>query len=39
MMNPASLSHEKLMRATKLIGTRITPTLREVGGEQEVKVL
>jgi len=29
MMNPASLPHEKLMRATKLIGTRITPVLRE----------
>jgi probable LLM family oxidoreductase len=38
MMNPASLPHEKLMRATKLIGTRITPVLREVG-EKEVKVL
>jgi probable LLM family oxidoreductase len=31
MMNPASLPHEKLMRATKLIGTRIAPALREVG--------
>jgi probable LLM family oxidoreductase len=31
MMNPASLPHEKLMRATKLIGTRIAPVLREVG--------
>jgi probable LLM family oxidoreductase len=30
MMNPASLPHEKLMRATKLIGTRIAPALREV---------
>jgi alkanesulfonate monooxygenase SsuD/methylene tetrahydromethanopterin reductase-like flavin-dependent oxidoreductase (luciferase family) len=29
MMNPASLPHEKLMRATKLIGTRIAPALRE----------
>jgi probable LLM family oxidoreductase len=38
MMNPASLPHEKLMRATKLIGTRIAPALREVG-EKEVKVL
>jgi probable LLM family oxidoreductase len=38
MMNPASLPHEKLMQATKLIGTRIAPALREVG-EQEVKVL
>ena len=31
MMNPASLPNEKLMRATKLIGTRIAPALREVG--------
>ena len=31
MMNPASLPHEELMRATKLIGTRIAPALREVG--------
>lgn len=38
MMNPASLSHDKLMRATKLIGTRIAPTLREVGAN-EVKLL
>src|ERR671916_420284 len=30
MMNPASLPHAKLMRATKLIGTRIAPVLREV---------
>src|ERR687887_1288239 len=30
MMNPASLPHEKLMQATKLIGTRIAPALREV---------
>jgi probable LLM family oxidoreductase len=37
MMNPASLPHEKLMQATKLIGTRIAPTLREVS-ENEVKV-
>ena len=37
MMNPASLPHEKLMRATKLIGTRIAPALREVE-EKEVKV-
>jgi hypothetical protein len=29
MMNPALLPHEKLMRATKLIGTRVTPALRE----------
>src|ERR671915_188735 len=30
MMNPASLPHAKLMRATKLIGTRIAPVLRGV---------
>ena len=30
MMNPASLPHAKLMRATKLIGTRVAPALREV---------
>ena len=38
MMNPASLPHEKLMQATKLIGTHIAPALREVE-EQQVKVL
>jgi probable LLM family oxidoreductase len=37
MMNPASLPHEKLMQATKLIGTRIAPTLREAS-ENKVKV-
>ena len=30
MMNPASLPHEKLMRATELIGTRVAPALRKV---------
>ena len=30
MMNPASLPHSKLMRATELIGTRVAPVLREV---------
>jgi alkanesulfonate monooxygenase SsuD/methylene tetrahydromethanopterin reductase-like flavin-dependent oxidoreductase (luciferase family) len=30
MMNPASLPHSKLMQATKLIGTRVAPALREV---------
>src|ERR671919_935583 len=30
MMNPASLPHAKLMQATKLIGTRIAPVIREV---------
>ena len=38
MMNPASLPHDKLMRATKLIGTRIGPALREVDAN-EVKLL
>jgi probable LLM family oxidoreductase len=38
VMNPASLPHDKLMRATKLIGTRIAPALREVGAN-EVKLL
>jgi alkanesulfonate monooxygenase SsuD/methylene tetrahydromethanopterin reductase-like flavin-dependent oxidoreductase (luciferase family) len=31
MMNPGSLPNEKLMRATKLIGTRVAPALRELG--------
>jgi signal transduction histidine kinase len=38
IMNPASLPHEKLMRATKLIGTRIAPAFREVG-ENYIEVL
>jgi probable LLM family oxidoreductase len=38
MMNPASIPHAKLIRATELIGTRVAPALREVG-ENEVKVL
>ena len=33
MMNPGSLPHEKLMRATELIGTRVAPVLREKLGE------
>ena len=37
MMNPASLPHENLMRATKLIGTRIAPALHEAS-ENEVKI-
>ena len=37
MMNPASLPHEKLMRATELIGTQIAPALREPDGS-DVKV-
>jgi alkanesulfonate monooxygenase SsuD/methylene tetrahydromethanopterin reductase-like flavin-dependent oxidoreductase (luciferase family) len=31
MIKPAKLPHEKLMRATKLIGTRIDPALCEDG--------
>jgi probable LLM family oxidoreductase len=31
MMNPASLPHEKLIRATELIGSRIAPVLHELG--------
>jgi hypothetical protein len=38
MMNPASLPHAKLMRATKLIGTHVAPALREVA-EKEVKIV
>jgi hypothetical protein len=38
MMNPASLPHAKLMRATKLIGTRVAPALREVA-EKEMKIV
>jgi probable LLM family oxidoreductase len=30
MMNPASLPHTKLMKATELIGTRVAPALREL---------
>jgi probable LLM family oxidoreductase len=30
MMNPASLPHAKLMRATELIGTRVAPALHKV---------
>jgi alkanesulfonate monooxygenase SsuD/methylene tetrahydromethanopterin reductase-like flavin-dependent oxidoreductase (luciferase family) len=30
MMNPASLPHAKLMRATELIATRVAPILHEV---------
>jgi probable LLM family oxidoreductase len=37
MMNPASLPHEKLMQATKLIGIRVAPALRELA-EKELKV-
>ena len=39
MMNPASLPHEKLMRATKLIGTRIAPALREEFGGNDGKMV
>jgi probable LLM family oxidoreductase len=38
MMNPASLTHEKLMRATKLIGTRVARILREAD-KKEVKIV
>lgn len=38
MMNPASLPHERLMRATKLIGTGVAPALREVT-EKEAKII
>lgn len=38
MMNPASLPHAKLMRATKLIATNVAPIIREVG-ENKAKVL
>jgi alkanesulfonate monooxygenase SsuD/methylene tetrahydromethanopterin reductase-like flavin-dependent oxidoreductase (luciferase family) len=38
MMNPGSLSHEKLMQATQLIGTRVAPALRkELGGNDDGK--
>jgi probable LLM family oxidoreductase len=37
MMNPASLPHVKLMRATELIGTRVAPALREEQGENNSK--
>lgn len=30
MMNPASLPHEKLMQATKLIGSQVVPVLHEL---------
>lgn len=33
MMNPGSLPHEKLIRATKLISTQVAPALREQFGE------
>jgi probable LLM family oxidoreductase len=40
MMNPASLPHSKLMRATELIGTRIAPALRKIGeSENYVEIL
>ena len=29
MMNPSSLPHDNLMRATELIGTQVAPALRE----------
>jgi probable LLM family oxidoreductase len=36
MMNLSSLPHEKLMQATKLIGTRVAPTLRKDLGKNDV---
>jgi alkanesulfonate monooxygenase SsuD/methylene tetrahydromethanopterin reductase-like flavin-dependent oxidoreductase (luciferase family) len=40
MMNPASLPHAKLMRATELIGMSIAPALRKIGeNENYVEVL
>jgi 16S rRNA G1207 methylase RsmC len=30
MMDPGSFSHDKLMRAAKLIGTRVAPAPREL---------
>ena len=39
MMNPASLPHEKLMRATKLIGTRIAAALRKEFGGNDGKIM
>ena len=38
MMNPASLPHEKLMRATELIGKQIAPALREELDGSDVEV-
>ena len=38
MMNPASLPHEKLMRATELIGTQIAPALHEEPDGSDVEV-
>ena len=38
MMNPASLPHEKLMRATELIGKQIAPALREEFDGSDVEV-
>lgn len=35
MMNPGSLPHEKLMRATELIGKSVAPALREELGEND----
>ena len=38
MMNPASLPHEKLMRATELIGTQIAPALHKEPDGSDVEV-
>jgi probable LLM family oxidoreductase len=37
MMNPASLPHEKLMRAIELVGTRVAPSLRSQLGKNNKK--
>ena len=37
MMNPGSLPHEKLMRATELIGKQVAPALREELDKNDVK--
>ena len=37
MMNPGSLPHEKLMRATELIGKQVAPALREELDKDDVK--
>jgi hypothetical protein len=34
-MNAASLPHAKLMKAIEMLGTRVAPALREVGGGKE----
>lgn len=38
MMNPASLPHENLIRATELLGTKVVPALREEDGNHTSKI-